>query len=779
MWRDSKIGKWISLSIHFMSVIFGIYYVVSFMSVDALDYLLYKDYTESTVLKTEFRSDINQLASTISQWIFFAPDGEIKDDLELIRIQKNNGDAFRLTIADLRELKNKNLDSYLKNLDIVIEQESYPEGLCKILYKHNVGETYDLDQVYFSEYDTIEESYTLYSQSESTTLEPSEIDYLYITTLQEVENWINRKIYELSFIEVELKNELQEESNFHYYVTVNNQIFTNNGELENISYNNIAESYKNYYYADRYQESGYDGSYYGVNSLFHSAEEYGKFIAVIDPELNIGDGYQSIAESYSFKHTEALTNVVLLILCFIGWLSSLIYLVQSCGHKKGVDGIYLTYYDKIKSENCLVLTAFTGVFIMSMGFLVDSWYYDYNYDYMIALISVCGILTYFVCLAYFFRFIRRKKAGVRYIDTSILTGVIRFVKRTYENREITTRIIIEFGAYLFLNFINIVFFRYSIFVLVFAVALNGIALYYLIKKGIGFHNISQGVKNISEGDLDYQINTEGMFGDEKILANSINQLGDGLQSAVNMATKNERMKSELITNVSHDIKTPLTSIINYVDLIKREKVENETVNSYINILDQKSQRLKHLIEDLVEASKANTGNIKLDMKPINLVEMLKQTVGEFEDKFLDRNLFVVSNISDIPAIIEADGRRLWRVFENLFNNAYKYSMPGTRIYVDTIIKETSAAVVIKNISESPLNITPNELTERFVRGDVSRTTEGNGLGLSIAKSLTELMGGKLIIYLDGDLFRVTVIFDLMKLENQKTVTVEDGLETDN
>ena len=247
----------------------------------------------------------------------------------------------------------------------------------------------------------------------------------------------------------------------------------------------------------------------------------------------------------------------------------------------------------------------------------------------------------------------------------------------------------------------------------------------------------------------------------------MNGIGEGIRNAVATSMKDERLKADLITNVSHDIKTPLTSIINYVDLIKRENVENPKVREYIEVLDTKSQRLKQLTDDLVEASKISSGNIVLQWDKINLVELLNQTIGEFSEKFEQKELTPVFRVGKNSIFIEADSRRIWRVIENLFNNICKYALEGTRIYIDIAEmkeekKEGRVAVSIRNISKSPIMVNSDELTERFIRGDESRTTEGSGLGLSIAKNLTEVMNGKFEIIVDGDLFKVVLTFPLLK-----------------
>ncbi len=272
----------------------------------------------------------------------------------------------------------------------------------------------------------------------------------------------------------------------------------------------------------------------------------------------------------------------------------------------------------------------------------------------------------------------------------------------------------------------------------------------------------RGIEKITGGDLSYKLPMDNLHGDNRDLAYAVNSIGDGIRHAVDESTKNERMKADLITNVSHDIKTPLTSIINYVNLLKIEPIENERTRDYINILDEKSQRLKQLTEDLVEASRISSGNITLQMTRINFVELIYQTGGEFNEKFEAKDLTTITKLPKESAIILADGRRIWRVVENLYNNVAKYAMAHTRVYVTMEKTEHEVSFSIKNISEQELAVESSELTERFIRGDEARTTEGSGLGLSIAENLTTLMGGTFRIELDGDLFTATIVFPLAK-----------------
>jgi len=284
------------------------------------------------------------------------------------------------------------------------------------------------------------------------------------------------------------------------------------------------------------------------------------------------------------------------------------------------------------------------------------------------------------------------------------------------------------------------------------------AMIFVIRKADGLDLIMDGLKKISDGELQYKIKIDTLTGKQKVMAEYINNIGSGLDAAVENSLKKERMQTELITNVSHDLKTPLTSIINYVDLMKRENPTDPKIQEYLRILDEKSQRLKVLTEDVVEASKASTGNIKLEMNDIDFVEMVQQVIGEFEEKFQEKNLTMMVHFTDEPSIIYADGQRMWRVLENVFGNVVKYAMEGTRVYAEISNRNKKVTFSLKNISAQPLNISADELTERFIRGDVARNTEGSGLGLSIAKSLTELQGGEFKLYLDGDLFKVMITF---------------------
>ena len=303
----------------------------------------------------------------------------------------------------------------------------------------------------------------------------------------------------------------------------------------------------------------------------------------------------------------------------------------------------------------------------------------------------------------------------------------------------------------------------DIFQVFWALVTFGFCVLILAVIGYGawcFGSLLKGAKNMAQGDLDQKIENKYLYGSFGQMAKELNNLADGAKIAAERQMKSERMKTELITNVSHDIKTPLTSIINYVDLLKSAESEEER-NQYLEVLDRQSQSLKKLIEDLMDMSKASSGNVTLELTQIDVAEAVNQALGEFADKLDAVSLTPVFRHPEDTVTINADGKHLWRILHNLLSNACKYAMPGTRLYLDLLTLDGKAVLTIKNISKEELNMDAEALMERFVRGDASRNTEGNGLGLNIAQSLTQLQSGNMDILVDGDLFKVTLSFPLI------------------
>ena len=285
--------------------------------------------------------------------------------------------------------------------------------------------------------------------------------------------------------------------------------------------------------------------------------------------------------------------------------------------------------------------------------------------------------------------------------------------------------------------------------------LQGALVVYVI---LAMKELRAGGDQLAAGNLDYKVLTDRLYGEFRRHGENLNNLRQGIQHAVEEQMKSERMKTELITNVSHDIKTPLTSIVSYVDLLKKEPMPTDQAKEYLDVLDRQAARLKKLIEDLVEASKASTGSLTVNFQPTDVNVLLSQSAGEYQEKLAARDLTLILTPAEEAPMISADGQLLWRVFENLLSNALKYAMPGTRVYLSCETTDQAVVIAFRNISASPLNISAEELMDRFVRGDASRNTEGSGLGLAIARDLTQLQRGTFALTIDGDLFKATLTF---------------------
>ena len=474
----------------------------------------------------------------------------------------------------------------------------------------------------------------------------------------------------------------------------------------------------------------------------------------IDPSYVASDNLQMYKRQYEEIQPISRMSVYGVILGGILYLLTLIYLTLAAGRGTEEEdrSIGLTRFDRIRTEGAALLLLLPTWLITFAGTLMHNRVNGLGEAGVFG--GVITFLLNFLFLCGYLSLVRRIKTRTLW-KNSVLYAVLKHFYRMVGRWKVTTKVMLSYGMFLLVNMLLFFFGSLGIMLLVIFDFAAGLIL---LQQARQRKQILEGIRKISEGDLNYQIPIEKLSGDSLLLAEAVNHIGEGLSTAVEQSVKDERLKTDLITNVSHDIKTPLTSIINYVDLLKREDIPNERARNYIAILEDKSQRLKHLTDDLVEASKISSGNVKLELVRINFQELINQTNGEFSEKFEERELQLVVNMPKEPVIIEADGRRLWRIIENLYGNVAKYAMPRTRVYVELTVVGHMVRFHVKNISEQPLNIDAGELTERFIRGDVARSTEGSGLGLSITKTLTELQKGSFDIYLDGDLFKVTIIF---------------------
>lgn len=532
-------------------------------------------------------------------------------------------------------------------------------------------------------------------------------------------------------------------SNNKYWSISNNQIQTN---VERLSEENIVRN-----------EDLQKISEFSMNKQYYTAfdETVQNLDSTSDITLNRAL-YNQTKSLYKYSYSTLIISII------IGSIE-LIYLIYSLGYVKNKEEIYLSWLDKIPLE-ILFFGYFLLFFVEAALLAICLSVISVDVNLCVMLIMLVGYFSVLSALYGAGTLLKRIKVHT-FFKNSVTYRILKWLVQKYKNVKNTISSNKNLDGKIALYFIGIVTVSILIGLIFkeFGILLDivfWIWCYYKIMKEVDkFKQIHDATEKIYKGDTDIKLDESLYTGVLKELAIYINDIAGGFSNAIKESLKSERLKTELITNVSHDIKTPLTSIINYVDLLKQENIQNEKAKEYIEVLDNKSQRLKKLIEDLVEASKASSGNIKINKEVLNVKELLNQVTGEFEDKFNSRCLNIISKLPEETVYIKADSRYLYRVLENTYSNVAKYAEENTRVYIDCILEEkNTVAIYVKNISKDELNISADELMQRFVRGDKSRNTEGSGLGLSIAKSLTELQDGTFNIYLDGDLFKVAIKF---------------------
>ncbi len=449
----------------------------------------------------------------------------------------------------------------------------------------------------------------------------------------------------------------------------------------------------------------------------------------------------------------------------VGAVLALVFLLAAAGRREGEEGIHLTWFDRIPLD-LLVVAVLAPTMLGLFNFMNDA----SGYGAAVGGALLC-VLLLLLLLALLMSFAARAKAGTLWKNNVIymvLRLLWRLVRRLWNGlRDLVRALPLCWRTLLLWALLSLV----ELIALVNSFGGGDLFGLWLVEKlvltplllfaVIAMQRLQKGAARIAAGEIGYTIDLTRMYGAFRRHGEYLNSIGDGLQTAVDERVRSERMKAELITNVSHDIKTPLTSIVNYVDLLQKEPLESAAAREYTQVLARQAQRLKKLTEDLVEASKASTGNIAVHAAPTDVNLLLSQAAGEFADRFSERRLETVLTVSPEQPEIMADGQLLWRVFSNLMSNIYKYAMEGTRVYLAAELRGDRVDATFRNISREALNLTGEELMERFVRGDRARSGEGSGLGLSIARSLTELQGGAFEITVDGDLFKVTVSFPLL------------------
>lgn len=498
-------------------------------------------------------------------------------------------------------------------------------------------------------------------------------------------------------------------------------------------------------------------------SIYKSIDDAKNFIVYtsLENDLTYYDQYRTNKTVFDMAQILYKPALYLLPLSIV---AVLVLLIMNCffiGLRNENGEVILNAFDKTPLLVALIILFI--LFMIGCGFLIALT--SENLTLILSGIAIGAVIVYISFVFFLETIIKRIKSKTLFRNT-ITYRILRWIKSLItsmtRNANMTVKLILIFISFGILNIIGFglsinnepigFFILIAIWVYAFAKMHQWLVRYIEIKNAIN---------EIYIGNTEVHLDEKRYKGSLNSMAIQVNDIAGGLSNAIQEKLKSERLKTELITNVSHDIKTPLTSIINYVDLLKKEKMPNEQAEEYLNILDNKSQRLKRLTEDLVEASKASSGNIKLNIEKLNVNELLKQVSGEFEDKFKLRNLEEVMSLPEKNVYINADSRYMYRILENMYSNISKYAMDNTRVYIDVIPNNNRITIQMKNISKEKLNISTEELMQRFVRGDSARNTEGSGLGLSIATSLTTLQGGTFNIYLDGDLYKVIIEFDMI------------------
>lgn len=495
----------------------------------------------------------------------------------------------------------------------------------------------------------------------------------------------------------------------------------------------------------------------------------------LDPALTAPDAFSLLQPLHEqllrLRFALPVLCLVQLLLCALLY----VFLLSAAGHRPGEEQVRRGWVDRIPTDVFYVLSAALG---LGCGFLINTiqFYAAVGGRVLSSLIpyllffcgGAAGLLLLFLLVS--------MSTAVRvktrtFFSSMLIVRLLRWIGRgvglLLKNLPSLWRLLLLLGGYALLSCICIlgflppIFFGYSsgsweTLLLLVWLAASGALVVWLCRASLGFTRLRHGARALAEGDLSHQVDPRGMIRTEKALAADLNRIGEGLSRAVEARMKSERMKTDLITNVSHDLKTPLTSIVNYVELLKKEPLHNGTAEGYVAVLDRQAQRLKKLTEDVVEASKASSGALHVQLAPVDAAELLRQCAAEYGDRFAAAQLTPVLHLPERPLVVLADGRLLWRVFDNLLGNAVKYALPGTRVYLDAAAGTDCATLTLRNISREPLDMRGEELMERFVRGDASRHAEGSGLGLSIAGSLVQLQHGTLTILPDGDLFRAEI-----------------------
>lgn len=556
---------------------------------------------------------------------------------------------------------------------------------------------------------------------------------------------INDKLIQTDFKNYNLALRKLEEfqQDIFYYVSDGNNTFTNSTNTSKGYIKRYIKRYPSYMILDKLEQTVYPNEI-ATNKYYHwlfpninKLEQANNTLYIAFSDQFLKPRIEDWRRNKEFI-TNSLNKIIGLLL---GLVVAFIYLLVVIGRKPEDNKVHLNFIDRLYNDfNIVICFLLIGLWFGAINFVL----YEYKiFEAVFPITLFIGTLGLVLVLSVV-KHIKNRTFIKHTLIYTIFHKLFRFIKDIYDSGSVGIKIILIVIGYPVL--VALTFFMFPITI--------GIAVWVALKKVKEYKAIKEGVERVKNGDIYHKINinSSGEFGS---LAANINSITDGLNKAVANELKSERLKTELITNVSHDIRTPLTSIITYVDLLRNEKDPIKT-KEYIDVIDQKSQRLKILTDDLFEASKASSGNIPVNYEKIDIVSLITQGLGELDDKVREQELDFKINHPKDKVYIEADGKLLWRAIENLLSNIFKYGLKGSRVYIDIEDLGNEISLVIKNISAYELNISSNELMERFKRGDEARTSQGSGLGLSIAKSLIEIQKGSFKIEIDGDLFKAII-----------------------
>lgn len=587
-----------------------------------------------------------------------------------------------------------------------------------------------------------------------------------------------------------IKKSLEANTDIYYYVVQGERTIFSNLPYDGKDFFNSLPFSKNFESKDVFSRLGY--SMYISN--FNSSPILQHYTMPSDGQVYIGisnDRYETELAAFNKNSELGMTGVKFASAGISAFLLGLFYLIYAAGRRPDKDGVQLIAVDIIFLDVALAVSAGAiALCILPIVQFIPYFYKDtlnYNITLIYAVFGVIIAIGTLLGILFVTMFIKRFKRHevIRHTLTyRVLSWIFKKIGKfllwfkssfvnVFDRSPLLIRLVAIFGVYSLLVLITVLMLIWGrdLAILIGFIGLLGvnfIAIFYLLRNFKTFTDIRLGAERIRSGELSFNLPEQGIA-EFRALAGTINQIADGLKHAVSSQVKAERMKAELITNVSHDLKTPLTSIITYVDLLKNEGLHSDNADKYLEIIDSKSQRLKVLTEDLFEAAKANSGNISVNLENINVEALVSQGLGELSDKIEASGLTFKTSFPLEKTYVYADGKLLWRVIENLLSNVFKYALPGSRVYIDAIETRENVRIAVKNISAYELNVDPEELMERFKRGDTSRHSEGSGLGLSIAKSLTELQGGSFTINIDGDLFKAVI-----ELPKSKLLSIESG-----